>query len=90
MIGVDLDILLPLFRHVLVTKDRFDRARRLACAAIDAFIRVDIEMLNVPELSLIFARMYAINGANVNAGCILGSDTRLANHINSHYRNSPS
>src|SRR5262245_59594771 len=85
MVGVDLDVLLPLLRDVFVAVDRLDRAGRLAGAAIDAFIRVDIKMLGGLEISLILPRVDAIHRADVNTGRVLRADARFANYVNSHY-----
>ncbi len=85
MIGVDLNVLLPLFRDVFVTIDRFDRAGRLAGAAIDTFIRMDKKLLGAFEISFILAGMNAINGADINAGRVLRADAGFANYVNSHY-----
>jgi hypothetical protein len=43
--SIDLDVLLQVRRHVFFREDRGDRALRLTGAAIDALVRVDIELL---------------------------------------------
>jgi hypothetical protein len=85
MIGVDLNVMLPLFRDVFVAIDRLDRAGRLAGATINAFIRMDKKVLGGFEISLILARVDAIHGADVNTGRVLCSDAGFANYVNSHY-----
>src|SRR5262245_58518250 len=85
MIGVDLNVLLPLFRDVFVAVDRLDRAGRLAGATIDAFIRMYIELLRGFEISLILARVDAIHWTDVDTGRVLRADAGFANYVNSHY-----
>jgi hypothetical protein len=84
MIGVDLNVMLPLFRDVFVAVDRLDRAGRLAGATINAFIRMDKKLLGGFEISLILARVDAIHGADVNTGRVLRADAGFANYVNSH------
>jgi hypothetical protein len=45
MIGVDLNVMLPLIRHVFVAIDRFDRTGWLAGAAINTLVRMYIKLL---------------------------------------------
>jgi hypothetical protein len=45
MIGVDLDVLLPLIGHVFVAIDRFDGTGWLAGAAINTLVRIDEKLL---------------------------------------------
>jgi hypothetical protein len=45
MIGVDLDVLLPLIGHVFVAIDRFDGTGWLAGAAINTLVRIDVKLL---------------------------------------------
>ena len=44
MLGVDLDVALPLVRHLVERENRLDRAGRHAGAAVDAFVGVDVEL----------------------------------------------
>ena len=45
MIGVDLNVMLPLIGHVFVAIDRFDWTGRLAGAAINTLVRMDEKLL---------------------------------------------
>jgi len=85
MIGVNLNVMLPLLRDVFVTVNRLDRTGRLAGAAINAFIRMDIKLLGGFEISLILTRVDAIHGADVDTSRILRADAGFANNVNSHY-----
>jgi hypothetical protein len=58
-VHVDLVVLLPLVRDVVFVVDRFDRADRLASAAVHALIGVDIQHA--------LALVDAVNGAFLDA-----------------------
>jgi hypothetical protein len=85
MIGVDLNVMLPLLGDVLVAVNSLDRTGRLAGAAINAFIRMDIKLLGGLEISLILTRVDAIHGTDVNTCRVLRADAGFANNVNSHY-----
>lgn len=85
MIGVDLDIFGPLFGDIFVPEDGFDGAGRLAGSAIDAFIGVDIEHFSGLVFGFILARVDAIDGADIDAGGILGADAGFSDDVNGHY-----
>jgi hypothetical protein len=86
MVGVDLSKMLPLLRDVLITKDRFDRARGLARATVDALIGMDVKHLGGFELGLILAGMNAVHRTNVDASRVFGPNTGFADHVCCHYR----
>src|SRR5881409_2300905 len=67
------DIGLPLRRRVFLRENRGDGALRLAGAAIDAFVRVDIQ--------LILALVDAVHGADVHARPILHIDAGLCDDV---------
>jgi hypothetical protein len=80
-ICVDFDVLLPLSRYRRLFEDSGNGASRLACTAVDAFVRINIELLVLIES--IFARswMDAVNGTNIHTRSIFGADTRLGDYI---------
>jgi hypothetical protein len=80
-IGVDLDILSPLFRHCRLFKDGRDRASRLTCPAVDTLIRVDIELLSRLEIFLVLSGVNAVNRADIHAGCVLHANARLSDYV---------
>ena len=84
MIGVDFDVMLPLFGHVFVTEDGFDRASGLTRAAINAFVGVDIKLCGGLEFGFVLARVNAIHRANVHTRGVFGSDTRFSDDIDCH------
>jgi hypothetical protein len=85
VIGVNLNIIPPLLRHIFIAINRFNRAGGLTRAAIDAFIRIDVEMVYRLEIRLILAWMNAIYRANVNARGILCADAWFTDNVYSHY-----
>src|SRR5438128_4953322 len=80
-VGVDLREVLPLLRQVVFGEDGLHGAGRLARAAVNAFVRVDIEQLCPLELRLILARMDAVHRTNVYAGRVLGPYAGFRNNI---------
>jgi hypothetical protein len=85
MIGVDLDVLLPLIGNVFVAINRFDGTGWLAGAAINTLVRIDEKLLCAIKISLILTRVNAVDGADVNTGRVLRADAGFANYVNSHY-----
>jgi hypothetical protein len=72
-IGVDLDILLPLFWKFVLREDRTHRARFGARTARQTGIRIDVEHS--------FAFVNAIYGADRHASSVLDSKARLGDYI---------
>jgi hypothetical protein len=62
--------------HVFFWKDGADGAGGDACAAVNALVWVNVE--------LVVAFVDALDGANFDASAVFGSDTGLGNHV-SHY-----
>src|SRR5215207_8578801 len=48
--------------------------------AIDALVRVNIQHCRRFELRLVFPRMYTVDRADVDAGAVLGANTRVGDH----------
>src|SRR5207249_8859704 len=70
---VDRGELLPLAGDVVLVEDRGDRTHRLARAAVDALVRLDVEH---PA-----ALVDAVHGALVDAGAVLHVDAGLADRV---------
>src|SRR5690348_11391938 len=82
MVGVDCGVLLPFFRQVIESEDRRNWANRDACAAINAFHRIYVQLRLLAKLGLfIFARMDAINRAGIHTRSVFDSDARLCNYV---------
>src|SRR5688500_15638427 len=71
-------VFLPLLRGVILVEDRFHRAYRLARAAVDAFVRVDVE--HPPALINAVARAF------LDASTVLQIHTWLCNDVRHRYR----
>src|SRR5215204_3788282 len=72
-VAVLLDERLLLRRHVLLREDRRDRALRLARAAVDALVGVDVELVR-PLVD-------AVDGADVDAGLVLDADAGFGDDV---------
>src|ERR1700730_1463437 len=81
IVGVDLDVLLPLVGQLVLSEARVHRARLDAGVAVDALLGVDVQLRLVVEPGLLLGRVDAIDRANLDARQILRSDTRLRDHI---------
>src|SRR3981081_110211 len=80
-VSVDWRIALPLFRQVLKGENGGYRTNWDAGATINAFRRINVELLLVFKLRLVLAGVDAVYGADVHAGAILGADARFGNHV---------
>jgi len=80
-IGVYLGKVLPLVRYRSFLKNRLYGANRLTGAAVDAFLRVDVELFFLFEIGLTFRRVNTIYRANVDACGVFGVDTGLGNNV---------
>jgi hypothetical protein len=81
VINVDLDVLVPLSRHVVLREDRLHRTLVYAQTAIDTGIGVDVELDCGTMVARFFCRMDAVDGANFDAGGVLGSDARFSDDV---------
>src|SRR5215813_11751561 len=79
--GVDLSIVLPLFRQIVQGKNRRDRTHRNASTAINTLDRIDEQHVRAFKLGLVFLRMYAIYGTGIYTRRVLGPDARLRNNV---------
>src|ERR1700730_2180961 len=84
-VGVDRSVALPLFGKVFECKNGRHGADGHASATIDAFRRIDVQLLFSLMLGFILARVNAVHRADVHAGAVFGPDARLGNHV-SHSR----
>src|SRR5882724_6270104 len=79
--GVDRREAGPLFRQILQRKNRRHRTHWHARAAVDAFRRIDVQLLLGLEPGLVLARMNAVHRADVHARSVLGADARLGDYV---------
>jgi hypothetical protein len=75
VVGVDLDIVLPLFRDLAFRKDGVHRAYRHAAVAVNALSRIDVQHL------VIIGAMDAVHWANIDAGFVLDPNARLSDYV---------
>jgi hypothetical protein len=71
----------PLFRQVILGKDSRNRARRNACAAIDALDRIDKQLVRLGVTVFVLLGVDAIDGTGVHTGGVLGADTGFCNDV---------
>src|SRR3954447_17146399 len=78
---VDLDVTLPLLRELVLGEAGVHRAGLDAGVAVDALVRIDVELLDVVVVGLIRRRMNAVDGADLYAGVVLLADTGLRDDV---------
>jgi len=61
--------------------DRVDRARLDAGVAVDALLRIDVELLDVVVVGLVGRGVDAVDRADLDARVVLGADARLVDHV---------
>ena len=79
VLRVDLDIVRPLVRHLVVRKDGLNRTCRDAGTTINALVRMDVELLLRLELVFVLPGMDAIDRTDVNTGCVFRTNAGLTN-----------
>jgi len=78
---VFLGVARPLLGQIVGSKNSRDWAHWNARAAIDAFNRIDVELLLIGVGSLVLLGMDAVNRACIHAGGVFRSDTGFRNYI---------
>src|ERR1700730_11304550 len=78
-ISIDGGKALPFLGQVFEGEDGRHRANRDASATIDAFRRINVELLFAFELRLVLAGMDAIDRANVHTSGVFCADTGFGN-----------
>jgi hypothetical protein len=81
MCGIHPRKLAPLIRQIVQCEYRRHRADRNACATVDAFHRIDEELLRSFEIRLILAWMNAIDRAGVYTRRIFDPNAWLGDYI---------
>src|ERR1019366_4860233 len=81
VVGVDLLVVLPLFGDGLFREDGLHGTHRLAIAALDARVRVDIQHRRFGETVLVFLRVDAVDGADFYAGRVFRPDAGLGDDV---------
>src|SRR5207249_597745 len=78
MFVIHRDVVLPLFRDVVLWKDGRHRTGGLTSTTIDAFFRMDIKHRRCLEIGFVLLGVDAVHRAGVDARRILGADARFA------------
>jgi len=89
MFRVDLRKLGPLRRQIVELENCLDGTYRNASSAIDAFLRIYVELSCRLEIRFVFSGMNAVHWTGVHAGGILHSDTGLGNNVSHEFKRSP-
>jgi hypothetical protein len=75
------DVRLIFVGHLVFGENRVHRALRLTGSAVDALIRINIELVRPFEPGLILARVDTVDRANVHTGGVLDVDARFRDYI---------
>src|SRR5688572_387507 len=67
VLRVLLRVVLPLLGDLVAREDRLDRTGRHAGTAVDALIRVDVQLVDGGKLGLVLARVDAVDRADIHA-----------------------
>src|SRR4051812_24107978 len=81
VLDVDLGEPLPLVGQLVLGEARVDRARLDAGVAVDALLRVDVELLHLVVVRLLRRRMDAVDRAHLDARVVLRADARLGDDV---------
>src|SRR5262249_31584985 len=81
VLGVLVGKFLPLFRQVVESENRRNRAHRNTGATVNALHRIDIQHVRAFKLRFILLRMNAVYRTRIHAGGVLRTYARLCNHV---------
>src|SRR3954465_13356990 len=81
VLRVDLGEPLPLVGQLVLGEARVDRARLDAGVAVDALLRVDVELLHLVVVRVLRRRMDAVDRAHLDARVVLRADARLGDDV---------
>src|SRR5919197_2430183 len=81
VVRVDLRVLGPLLRQLVLSEARINRAGLDARVAVDALVGVDIELLDPLVVGLIGGGMDAVARTHLDARVVLRPDARLRDHV---------
>jgi hypothetical protein len=80
-VSVDLDVLAPFGGDIVLRKDRLHGAFVDAKTAVNAGVWVDVQLLLDPVLPFLLRWVNAVDGANLDAGGVLGSDAGFGDDV---------
>src|SRR5262249_2215626 len=81
VVGVDLRVLLPLLRQLVLREAGIDWTGLDAGVAVDALLGVDVEHLDPLVAGLVGCRVDAVDWAHLDARVVLGANARLGDNV---------
>src|SRR5436309_11717777 len=81
MFVIHADVVLPLFRNIVLREDGRHRTGRFASPAVNAFFGMNVEHRGGLELGLVLLWVDAVHRTCVHARRILGADAGFANDV---------
>jgi hypothetical protein len=81
IVVIDLDEILPFFGYFFFREYGCDGAGRLAGAAVDALVGIDVELRGLCKTGFVLSRMDAINRANLNTCRVFDVYARFSDYI---------
>src|ERR1700733_9204086 len=81
VVRVHARILLPLVGQLVLGEAGVDRAGLDAGVAVDAFLRIYVQLGLVVEARLVLGRMDAVDRTDLHAREVLGTDAWLGDHV---------
>src|SRR5437588_7199727 len=78
---VELHVLLPFVRHLILRVARVDRTGLDARVAVDAVVRIDEQVRDLFVVRLVGRRVDAVHGTYLDARVVLRSDARFGYHV---------
>ncbi len=88
VLRVDLDVVLPLVGQLVLGKAGVDRACLDAGVAVDALLRIDVELGHLVVVGLFWSRVDAVDRADFDAGIVLGVDAGFGDDVGHGSRDS--
>src|SRR5438132_142650 len=80
-LGVLLGVACPFLRQIFQSENRRYRASRDAGAAVNAFIRVDVELLDTFKGRFILFGMNTVHRTDIHTGSVFCANARLGNNV---------
>src|SRR4051794_24706247 len=81
VVRVDLGVFGPLSRKLILGKASIHRAGLDAGIAVDALVRIDVELLDVVVVGLVRGRVDAVDRADLDTGVVLLADARFGDDV---------
>src|SRR5215208_3751934 len=86
VLHVDLDVLLPLVRQLVLREARVHGAGLDAGVTVDALLRVDVELLDLVVVGLVGGRVDAVHRSDLDAGIVFRVDAGFGDDVSHRSR----